>query len=103
VSIDSEQQRAVERYEQWQKLRESAIRNAPHGKMPQGYIEIEHAPPPPAPSVDDTDILDLSMELNAASIDDVQEHLDESGLEKVPMADPVMEVSARKSSMGDGK
>ena len=92
----------MSRYEHWQKLHEKAIRNAPGGKLPEGYIEIEHAPPPPISSVDDSDILDLSMELNAVSID-VQEQLDDSGLEKVPMADPVMEVSARKSSIRDGK
>ncbi|KAJ7285913.1 phosphatase 2A regulatory B subunit-domain-containing protein [Mycena rebaudengoi] len=56
--------------------------------LPAGYVEIPHPPPPPPPAVDDTDILDLSMELNAASIDDVPGDLDEHGIERVPMADP---------------
>ena len=55
---------------------------------------------------DDTDILDLSMELNAASIDDIVGggvgiggiggvDLDEHGIERVPMADPGLDVSRR--------
>jgi len=73
-------------------LREKAISNAPGGKLPEGYVEIEHAPPPPMPVVDDSDIMDLSMELNAVSIEDVPGDLDERGMERVPMADPVLEV-----------
>lgn len=37
------------------------------------------------------DIMDLSMELNAASIDDIG--LDEQGIERVPTADPGLDVS----------
>ncbi len=33
------------------------------------------------------------MELNAVSIDDVPGDLDEQGLERVPMADPGLDVS----------
>lgn len=88
----SERQHAVNRYEQWQKMREKAIRNA-GGKLPPGFIEVEHPPPPPPPAIDDSDILDLSMELHAASIDDVPGDLDESGIERVPMADPGVDVS----------
>ena len=44
------------------------------------------------PVVDDSDIMDLSMELNAVSIEDVPGDLDERGMERVPMADPVLEV-----------
>jgi serine/threonine-protein phosphatase 2A regulatory subunit B' len=73
-------------------MRELALKNAPNGKLPDGYVEIPHAPPPPPPSVDDNDILDLSMELNAASIDDVPGDLDEHGIERVPMADPGLDV-----------
>ncbi|KAK0483553.1 phosphatase 2A regulatory B subunit-domain-containing protein [Armillaria novae-zelandiae] len=83
-----EQQHAVDRYNAWQKMREKALQNAPGGKMPANYHEIPHVPPPPPPTVDDNDILDLSMELNAASIDDVTGDLDEHGIERVPMADP---------------
>ncbi|EGO20964.1 hypothetical protein SERLADRAFT_452105 [Serpula lacrymans var. lacrymans S7.9] len=83
-----EQQHAVDRYDQWQKMREKAIENA-GGKLPQGFVEIEHAPPPPPSAADDSDILELSMELNAVSIDgEVPGDLDESGIERVPMADP---------------
>lgn len=72
-------------------MRSKALKNAPNGKLPQGYVEIPHAPPPP-PVVDDgPDMLDLSIELNAASIEDVPGDLDE--IERVPMADPGLDVS----------
>ncbi|KAG6818173.1 Serine/threonine-protein phosphatase 2A 56 kDa regulatory subunit delta isoform [Tephrocybe sp. NHM501043] len=83
-----EQQHAIDRYEAWQRLREMALKNAPGGKLPAGYIEIPHPPPPPPSNIDDSDILNLSIELNAASIDDVPGDLDEHGIERVPMADP---------------
>jgi serine/threonine-protein phosphatase 2A regulatory subunit B' len=54
---------------------------------------VEHPPPPPPSTVEDSDILDLSMELNAASIDDVQGELDTSAIERVPNADPGFDVS----------
>lgn len=73
-------------------MREKAIRNA-GGRLPPGFIEIEHVPPPPPSTVEDSDILDLSMELHAASIEDVPCDLDESGIERVPMADPGVDVS----------
>jgi serine/threonine-protein phosphatase 2A regulatory subunit B' len=73
-------------------MREIALKNAPGGKMPEGYIEIPHAPPPPPTAIDDVDIMDLSMELNAASIDEVPGDLDEHGIERVPMADPGLDV-----------
>jgi serine/threonine-protein phosphatase 2A regulatory subunit B' len=38
------------------------------------------------------DMMDLSIELNAASIEDVPGDLDESGIERVPMADPGLDV-----------
>jgi len=87
-----EQEHAVRQYAAWQKMREKAIENAPGHKLPQGYVEPYRAPPPPPSAVDDADILDLSLELNAASIDDVPGDLDESGLERVPMADPGLDV-----------
>lgn len=90
--LHSERQHAVDRYDQWQRLRERALKNAPGGKMPVGYKEPEHALPPPS-NVEDSDILDLSMELNAASIDEVPGDLDDSGIERVPMADPGFDVS----------
>ncbi|KAJ6596819.1 phosphatase 2A regulatory B subunit-domain-containing protein [Mycena vulgaris] len=88
-----DQENAVHRYHAWQKMREIALQNAPGGKLPPGYVEIPHAPPPPPPAADDTDIMDLSMELNAASIEDVPGDLDEHGLERVPMADPGLDRS----------
>jgi serine/threonine-protein phosphatase 2A regulatory subunit B' len=91
----------VDRYHQWQILRERALQNTPGGKFPSVYKEVERPPPPLSPIVDDTDIMDLSMELNAATIDDViPGDLDESGMEKVPMADPVMEVSKSSPKLG---
>ncbi|KAG6903223.1 Serine/threonine-protein phosphatase 2A 56 kDa regulatory subunit delta isoform [Termitomyces sp. Mi166 len=87
-----EQQHAVDRYEAWQRLREMARKNAPGGKLPEGYTEIPRPPPSPPTNIDDTDILNLSIELNAASIDDVPGDLDEHGIERVPMADPGLDV-----------
>lgn len=74
-------------------MREKALKNAPGGRFPEGFVEIEHAPPPPPSTVEDSDILDLSMELNAVSIDDVPGDLDSSGIERVPNADPGFDVS----------
>ncbi|KAG2020411.1 protein phosphatase PP2A0 B subunit gamma isoform [Coprinopsis cinerea AmutBmut pab1-1] len=82
-----EQEHAVSQYAAWQMLREKAIRNN-GGSLPEGYVEPPREPPPPPTAIDDSEILDLSMELNAASIDDMQGDLDESGIERVPMADP---------------
>ncbi|KZT09424.1 protein phosphatase PP2A0 B subunit gamma isoform [Laetiporus sulphureus 93-53] len=82
-----ERQHAVERFDEWQKLREKALKNC-GGKLPQGYVD--HPPTPPPPPVDDQDIMDLSLDLNAVSIDAEvpMSELDESGIERVPMADP---------------
>jgi len=75
-------------------VREKAIQNA-GGKLPKGFIEVERSPPPPPSIGDDSDILELSMELNAVSIDgEVPAELDESGIERVPMADPGFDVRA---------
>jgi serine/threonine-protein phosphatase 2A regulatory subunit B' len=72
-------------------MREMALQN---GQLPSGFHEVPHAPPPPPLSADDTDIdiLDLSMELNATSINDMPGNLDEHGMERVPMADPGLQV-----------
>ena len=86
-----EQQHGVQRYEQWQKLREIAKVKA-HGRLPPAFDEQEPAPPPPPVAEDE--ILDLTMDFNAISIDPEAE-LDESGVERVPMADPEMDVSCR--------
>ncbi|KAM6500582.1 protein phosphatase PP2A0 B subunit gamma isoform [Amanita muscaria] len=82
-----EQEIAVSRYNSWQKIRDTAIRNA-GGTLPPGLLDIPRSLPPSPSPVDEPDILNLSMELNAASIDDVAGDLDEHGIERVPMADP---------------
>ncbi|KAL4068053.1 phosphatase 2A regulatory B subunit-domain-containing protein [Scleroderma citrinum] len=84
----AEQQHAVERYEEWEKIRERAMQNT-GGKMPSGYHEVQREPPPPPTVGDDSDIMQLSMVLSAVSIDsEISGQLDESGIERVPMADP---------------
>ncbi|KAF5357777.1 hypothetical protein D9756_001631 [Leucocoprinus leucothites] len=80
-----DQEHAVQQFHNWEKLCQVARENA-GDKLPETYTEIKREPPPPV--ADDNDILDLSMELNAVAIDDVQGDLDESGIERVPMADP---------------
>jgi serine/threonine-protein phosphatase 2A regulatory subunit B' len=74
------------------------MHNTPGGKFPEGFKEIEHPPPPPPPAIDDSDIMDLSMELSAVSINDVQGDLDDNGIERVPAADPGFDVSVYKLS-----
>lgn len=78
-------------YEDWQKMREIARKNS-GGKVPEGF-DAEFPQPPPL--VDDIDIEHLSMDLSAASLEaEIAQELDESGIERVPMADPGLEVSA---------
>lgn len=91
----SERQHMVDKYEGWLKIREKAKANA-NGHLPEGFAEDEPAPPPPPPP-EDLDIMDLSMELNAVSIDgEVPQDLDDTGIERVPMADPGMDVSGQQ-------
>ena len=86
-----ERQHALERYESWKKIRARALENA-NGHLPEGFAEDEPQPPPP-PSPEG-DIVDLAMDLNAVSIDgDVPHDLDDSGIERVPTADPGLDVS----------
>jgi serine/threonine-protein phosphatase 2A regulatory subunit B' len=90
----SERQHAVEKYEGWKKIRARAVQNA-NGHLPEGFAEDEPQPPPPPPP-DDSDIVDLAMDLNAVSIDgEVPHELDDSGIERVPTADPGLDVSGR--------
>ena len=85
----------MDRYEGWKKIRERALQNA-NGHLPEGFMEDEPQPPPP-PSPDDGDIVDLAMDLSAVSIDgEVHHELDESGIERVPTADPGLDVSYQK-------
>jgi serine/threonine-protein phosphatase 2A regulatory subunit B' len=90
-NLSREQEHAVKQFHNWEKLCQIARQNA-GDKLPVAYREIIREPPPP-PVADDSDILDLSMELNAVSIEDVHGDLDESGIERVPMADPGLDVS----------
>jgi serine/threonine-protein phosphatase 2A regulatory subunit B' len=89
--LSSDQHRKEARYAAWTKLRKQAIANA-HGKLPEGFAEDEPTPPPPPPA-DDLDIADLSMELSQAHLDaEMPNDMDESGIERVPMADPGLPV-----------
>ena len=81
-------------------MREKALRNN-GGKFPDDYLEPPRKPPSPSAPIDDADILVLSLELNAASLDDVPGDLDETGLERVPMADPGLDVSVHFLSRCD--
>ncbi|KAI0054183.1 protein phosphatase 2A regulatory B subunit [Auriscalpium vulgare] len=92
----SERQHAIDRYEGWKKLRSRAVENA-HGHLPEGFEQDEPQPPPTTP-LEDPDIVDhLALDLSAVSIDGGMPHeLDESGIERVPMADPGLDVSGMK-------
>jgi serine/threonine-protein phosphatase 2A regulatory subunit B' len=80
-----ERQRLIERYEGWQKMREVALKNA--GDSAPEELTTEYPPPPPE---DEEDLGDMSIDLSAAAMDaEVAQALDESGIERVPMADPV--------------
>ena len=49
----SERQHLIHRYDAWQKLRETAIRNAGDMKVPESVMDTSYPPPPPA---DDPDV-----------------------------------------------
>lgn len=67
------------------------------GKLPEGFME--QAVPPPPPAVDDIDIEHLTMDLSIASLDaELAQELNESGgIERVPMADPGLEVKENQT------
>jgi serine/threonine-protein phosphatase 2A regulatory subunit B' len=89
-----ERQHAVDKYEGWKTLRVRARANATGGHLPEGFEKDEPVPPPPAPA-DDSDILDLALDLNAVSIDGEIPHEweENGGIERVPTADPGLDVS----------
>ena len=61
------------------------------GKLPDDFDKF--AVPQPPPPVEDIDIEHLSMDLTAASLDaEIGQELDDSGIERVPMADPGLDV-----------
>lgn len=76
-------------------MRDIARKNA-GGKLPEGFEEA--LIPPPPPPVEDIDIEHLSMDLSAASLEgEIAQDLDDSGIERVPMADPGLDVSGSSS------
>ncbi|VDC02778.1 unnamed protein product [Peniophora sp. CBMAI 1063] len=88
-----ERHHAVQRYETWKRLRETARTNA-NGSLPEGFDKDEPEAPPPAPA-DDADILDLALDLNAVSIEGEIPHEwdDNHGVERVPAADPGLDIN----------
>lgn len=62
------------------------------GTLPDTFDDTAPAPPPPIDDID-LDIENLTMDLSAASLDaELGQDLDDSGIERVPMADPGLEV-----------
>ncbi|KIY70013.1 protein phosphatase 2A regulatory B subunit [Cylindrobasidium torrendii FP15055 ss-10] len=93
-----EQNDALYRYEGWKKIKRMAEKNT-RGRMPKNYHDAPHPLPELEPPVEDQDILDLTMELNAAHLDDAHGEFDEQGMDRVPMADPGLEAGY---DMGNG-
>jgi serine/threonine-protein phosphatase 2A regulatory subunit B' len=89
-----DQRRAEARYAAWTKLRALAQQNAGTKlKLPEGFEQDAPVPPPPPspPTDEPDDIMDLSLELSQAHLDDeMSVDVDETGIERVPMADPGM-------------
>ena len=74
-------------------MREIARKKA-GGKLPDDFDKI--ALPAPPPPLEDIDIEHLSMDLSAVSLDaEIGQDLDDSGIERVPMADPGLDVRRR--------
>jgi serine/threonine-protein phosphatase 2A regulatory subunit B' len=64
-------------------MREIALKNA--GDEARAEVKAEYPPPPP---LEEEDLGDVSIDLSAAMEAEVAQALDESGIERVPMADP---------------
>jgi len=76
-----ERQRLQERYQNWQKMRELALQHC--GERVPSDLTAEYPPPPPDDDEDPADVsLDLTGPLEPEGI------LDESGIERIPTADP---------------
>lgn len=85
MSRTSEHERQVRRHEGWQKIREAAKKNAPDGKLPASDSDADYPPLPPP--VDETDVVDLSLELSNVQLEgDLGQALEE--IDPVPEADP---------------
>jgi len=81
----AERERQVKRHEGWQKIREAAKKNAPDGKLPVSDSDADYPPLPPP--VDDTDVVDLAMELNNVQLEgELGQALED--IDPVPEADP---------------
>jgi len=76
-----ERQRLQERYENWQKMRELALKNAGDKVPPE--VQQEYPLPPPD---DEEDLGDVSLDLTGPLEPELL--LDETGIERVPTADP---------------
>jgi len=70
-----------ERYHNWQKMRELALQHC--GDEVPSDLKAEYPPPPPD---DDEDPIDVSLDLTGPL--ETEGMLDESGIERIPMADP---------------
>jgi hypothetical protein len=81
----------VERYENWQKLKDAAIANA-DPKKKDSIAKMEYPEPPPP--LDESEIADVTLDLSQAAIEAEVSHqeLDLSGMERVPDADPGLDV-----------
>lgn len=85
MSHTSEHDRQVKRHEGWQKIREAAKKNSPDGKLPASDSDTGYPPLPPP--IDDTDIADLTLELNNVQLEgELGQALEE--IDPVPEADP---------------
>ena len=85
MSRTSERERQVKRHEGWQKIREAAKKNSADGKLPASDSDADYPPLPPP--LDDTDVVDLSMELNNVQLEgELGQALEE--IDPVPEADP---------------
>lgn len=81
----SERERQLRRHEGWQKLREAAKKNAPDGQLPASDSDADYPPLPPP--IDDSDVVDLSMELNNVQLEgELGQALED--IDPVPEADP---------------
>lgn len=77
-------------------MRDLAIKNSPGGKLPSRILDIPHPLPPPSPPPEEADVMDLSMELSNVTLDEPpSSDLDESGMDRVPIGDPGIDVNSQ--------
>jgi serine/threonine-protein phosphatase 2A regulatory subunit B' len=91
LTLFSEAQRAIERYDEWVRIREIAIANrkasGAEGPLPASLTEPLPERPPP---YEDDDLADLSVDLTANGFDPSESFNMEKSLadDVVPVADP---------------